>query len=74
MSRYLVRVQLVKWFEIAVNATSPDDAVARAESLRPAQIDARGKQVHAETGLADPEATKEIEDGDGDETESESEV
>ena len=76
MSRYLVRVQLVKWFEIVVNAPSPEDALARAESLRPTQIDARGKQVYAETGLADPEATKELEGGveTESETESESEV
>jgi hypothetical protein len=61
MSRYSVKVQLVKWFEIVVNAPTPEDAVTRAEGLRPDQIKARGKRLHAETGLADPDSTKEIE-------------
>jgi hypothetical protein len=55
MSRYLVRVQLVSWYEIVVNASSPEDAPAHAEALRPAQIRTRGKQLREETGLADPE-------------------
>lgn len=58
MSRYVVRVQLVKWFEIVVNAQSPTEALGRAETLRPARICARGKEVHAETGLADPESLR----------------
>jgi hypothetical protein len=65
MSRYSVRVQLVKWFEIVVNAPSPEDAVTRAEGLRPDQIKARGKPLSAETGLADPESTQEVEGENG---------
>lgn len=61
MSRYIVRVQLVKWFEIVVNARSPEEALRRAESLKPARIRARGKKIHAETGLADPESTRLVE-------------
>jgi hypothetical protein len=61
MSRYSVKVQLVKWFEIVVNAPSRDVAVTRAEALRPDQIKARGRRLHAETGLADPDSTREIE-------------
>jgi hypothetical protein len=57
-SRYVVRVQLVKWFEIVVNAESPEEALRRAEALSPARIRARGKEVHAETGLADPESAR----------------
>jgi hypothetical protein len=61
MSRYVVRVQLVKWFEIVVNARSPEEALVRAETLKPARICARGKPVHAETGLADPESPRLVE-------------
>jgi hypothetical protein len=53
MSRYHVRVQLITWYEIAVNARSPSDAHARAETLRPDAIRARGKRVSDVTGLAD---------------------
>jgi len=63
MSRYSVRVQLVKWFEIVVNAASPNEAINRAENLRPEQIKARGKAISAETGLADPDSAQEV-DGD----------
>jgi hypothetical protein len=58
MSRYVVRVQLVKWFEIVVNAESPKEALDRAETLKPARICERGKELYAETGLADPESLR----------------
>ncbi len=58
MSRYLVRVQLVSWYEIVVKASSPEEAPARAEALRPSQIRTRGRQLREETGLADPEFHK----------------
>jgi hypothetical protein len=54
MSRYRVRVQLITWYEIAVNAQSAGDAYARAETLRPNAIRTRGKQISEVTGLADP--------------------
>jgi hypothetical protein len=60
MSRYSVRVQLITWYEIAVNAQSPSDAHARAETLQPDAIRARGKQVSQVTGLADPFSLKPI--------------
>ena len=58
MSRYSVRVQLITWYEVAVIAPSPIDAQARAETLGPAAIQARGKLVRQETGLADPFSLK----------------
>lgn len=61
MSKYRVRVQLVKWYEIVVNAPSADDAVARAEALRPRQIHSRGKRITAETGLTDPDSAELVE-------------
>jgi len=63
MSRYRVRIQLVKWYEIVVNAPSPEDAIAKAEGMRPLQIQKRGKSVAAETGLADPDSAELIEPG-----------
>ena len=54
MGKYLVRVQLVEWFEITVDAPSAEDAFGEAEAMLPRQIRARGKQFNEETGLADP--------------------
>jgi hypothetical protein len=48
-------VQLVSWYEIAVNASSPEEATAKAEAVPPARIRARGEQLYEETGLANPE-------------------
>jgi hypothetical protein len=56
MATYRVRVQLVSWYDIAVKAPSADDAVDRAEDLRPAELRARGERVREETGLADPKS------------------
>jgi hypothetical protein len=53
MSYYRVRVQLLQWYEITVSADSPDEAIERAESLSPRSIQARGKHLRTETGLAD---------------------
>ena len=64
MSRYVVRVQLVKWFEIVVNAQSPEEALRRAEALPPGRIHARGKKINAKTGLADPESARLVAKGD----------
>ena len=58
MSQYAVRVQLVIWFEIVVEASSGEKAIAKAENLRPDQICTRGKKLRAETGLADPDSAK----------------
>ena len=64
MNRYVVRVQLIKWFEVVVSAQSPREALARAEALTPAQINARGKEVSADTGLADPKSPRLVDEGD----------
>jgi hypothetical protein len=56
MRQYAVRVQLVLWFEIVVEASSPEEAIAKAEHLR--QICTEGKQLRAETELADPDSAK----------------
>jgi hypothetical protein len=58
MSQYAVRVQLVLWFEIVVDASSCEEAIAKAENLRPHQICTKGKKLRAETGLADPDSAK----------------
>jgi hypothetical protein len=64
MGRYRVRVQLVQWYEVIVSARSPEDAITKAESLTPARIQARGKRVEAETGLADPDSLEQINGGE----------
>lgn len=61
MSKYRVRIQLVKWYEVVVTALSPDDAIAKAEALPPRRIHTRGKRITAETGLADPDSTELVE-------------
>jgi hypothetical protein len=58
MSQYAVWVQLVLWFEIVVDASCRETAIARAENLRPHQICTKGKKLRAETGLADPDSAK----------------
>lgn len=58
MNNYSVRIQVILWYEVVVQARSRDDAVARAESLDPAHIQASGESLEAETGLADPESVR----------------
>jgi hypothetical protein len=58
MSQHAVRVQLVLWFEIVVDASSPKEAIDKAENLRPHQICTKGKKLRAETGLADPDSAE----------------
>jgi hypothetical protein len=53
MGRYRVRIQIIEWYEVAVSATSPGDAIDKAESMRPAQIRLIGKRWKRHTGLAD---------------------
>jgi hypothetical protein len=52
MSRYRVRVQLLEWYEVAVDGGSFKDALAKAEELSPPAIRQRGKHLSTETGLA----------------------
>ncbi len=61
MNNYRVRVQVVVWYEIIVQARSRNDAIANAEGLQPADIQAAGEPVETETGLADPESVRAIE-------------
>ncbi len=58
MNSYSVRVQVVVWYEVVVQARSSDDAIANAESMKPGYIQSSGSQVEADTGLADPESVK----------------
>jgi hypothetical protein len=58
MSQYAVRVQLVLWFEIVVDASSAEEAIDKAENLPPYQICTKGKKLKTETGLADPDSAK----------------
>jgi hypothetical protein len=60
MNSYRVRVQVVIWYELVVSARSRSDVIANAERLNPAHIQAEGKPVEAETGLADPESVRPI--------------
>ena len=53
MSRYRVRVQLIEWYEVAVDGASLKQAIAEAEELSPPAIRKRGKLLSTETGLAD---------------------
>jgi hypothetical protein len=61
MSQYLVRVQLITWYEIVIEAPSPEDAFAKAEVLPPERIRTQGKHIRTDTGLADPESAKPVE-------------
>ena len=61
MTQYRLKIQVVTWYELIVPAASRDEAVAKAETMRPAQIEARGTQVELETGLANPESVELIE-------------
>jgi hypothetical protein len=61
MNNYRVRVQVVIWYEVAVQARSRNDAIAHAEGLPPAHIQSTGEPVETETGLADPESVNLIE-------------
>jgi hypothetical protein len=56
MAQYRIRVQIVTWYEMPVQAQSPEEAIARVEAMRPHQIAARGVATTVETGLADPES------------------
>ena len=61
MNSYSVRVQVVIWYEVVVQARSRNDAIAHAEGLQPAHIQSAGAPVEAETGLADPESVRPVE-------------
>jgi hypothetical protein len=61
MARYRIRVQLIHWYELTVQADSPQEASNKVEALSPRQIMARGKVVRSETGLADPASPEVIE-------------
>jgi hypothetical protein len=60
MARYRIRVQLIHWYELTVQADSPEEASSRVDALSPRQIMARGKVVRIETGLADPRSLEVI--------------
>jgi hypothetical protein len=53
MSRYRVRVLLIEWYEVALDAGSLKQAIAEAEQLPPSMIRKRGKYLSTITGLAD---------------------
>jgi hypothetical protein len=53
MSRYRVRVQLIEWYEVALDEGSLKQAIAEAEHLPPPVIRKRGKYLSTTTGLAD---------------------
>jgi hypothetical protein len=61
MARYRIRVQLIHWYALTVQADSPEEASSKVETLSPRQIMARGKVVRTETGLADPASLEVIE-------------
>ena len=61
MNSYSVRVQVVLWYEVKVQARNRNDAISHAENLPPAHIQSAGEPVEAETGLADPESVTLIE-------------
>ena len=61
MAHYRARVQLIHWYEMTVQADSPEEASSKVEALSPRQIMARGKVVRTETGLADPASLELIE-------------
>ncbi|MGH7931674.1 MAG: hypothetical protein ACREQN_00760 [Candidatus Binataceae bacterium] len=54
MSNYRIRVQVIVLYEVVARADSPEGAIAKVEALGPAQIEARGRPLRKETGLADP--------------------
>ena len=53
MNRYRVRVQLIEWYEVAVEGDSRKQAIAAAEELAPPTICQRAKRLSSKTGLAD---------------------
>jgi hypothetical protein len=61
MAHYRIRVQLINWYEVTVQADSAEEASSKVEALSPRQIMARGKVVRTETGLADPASLEVIE-------------
>ena len=61
MNSYNVRVQVVLWYEVKVQARNRNDAISHAENLSPVDIQSAGEPVEAETGLADPESVTLIE-------------
>jgi hypothetical protein len=54
MAHYRIHIQLIHWYELAVQTDSAEEASNQVEALSPRQIMARGKAVRTETGLADP--------------------
>jgi hypothetical protein len=62
MSRYRVRVQIIEWYELVISADSIDGAVDIAESMRPSRIRLFGKRLRDQTGLADFNSVKILED------------
>ena len=61
MAHYRIRVQLINWYEVVVQADAAEEASSNVEALSPRQIMARGKVVRTETGLADPASLEVIE-------------
>jgi len=61
MNSYSVRVQVVVWYQVVVQARNRNDAILHAEGLQPAHIQSAGEAVQSETGLADPESVTQIE-------------
>jgi hypothetical protein len=61
MARYRIRVQLIRWYELTMQADSPEETSSKVEALSPRQIMARGKVVRTETGLSDPASLELIE-------------
>jgi hypothetical protein len=61
MARYRIRVQLIHWYELTVQADSPEEASSKVEALSPRQIMTRGKAVRSETGLSDRASLEVIE-------------
>jgi hypothetical protein len=56
MAQYRVSVQVVTWYDIIVAADFPEQAITKAEALRPRQIIKRGTRKATETGLAKPDS------------------
>ena len=60
MAQYRVKVQVVTWYEVIVPAGSNEEAISKAEALRPNQITSRGVRGKVETGLANPDSVETI--------------
>jgi hypothetical protein len=61
VKNYSVRVQVVVWYEVLVQAPTRNDAIANVEALRPDYIQSTGAARETETGLADPESVRLVE-------------